>query len=39
MQRAVSIQNGIKQADALSSMLFNFVLKYDIRKIREYQEG
>jgi hypothetical protein len=28
------IQNGLKQADALSLMLFNFPLEYTIRKVR-----
>jgi hypothetical protein len=27
------IQNGLKQGDALSSLLFNFALKYAIRKV------
>jgi hypothetical protein len=31
------IQNGLKQRDALSPLLFN--LKYDIRKIQENQLG
>jgi retron-type reverse transcriptase len=29
------IQNGLKQGDTLSSLLFNFVLKYAIRKVQE----
>jgi hypothetical protein len=29
-----SIQNGLKQRDALSPLLFNFALKYAIRKVR-----
>jgi hypothetical protein len=33
------LQNGLKQGDALSSLLFNFVLEYDIRRVRENQEG
>jgi hypothetical protein len=28
------IQNGLKQGDALSSLLFNFALEYAIRKVR-----
>jgi hypothetical protein len=34
---AFSIQNGLKQGDALSPLLFNFSLEYAIRKFREYQ--
>jgi hypothetical protein len=29
------IQNGLKQGDALSPLLFNFVLKYAIKKVQE----
>jgi hypothetical protein len=31
----IPIQNGLKQGDALSPLLFNFALEYSIRKVRE----
>ena len=39
MYSTISIENGLKQGDALSPLLFNFALENAIRKVQETNLG
>jgi hypothetical protein len=39
LSESFPIQNGLKQGDALSPLLFNFALEHAIRKVYESQVG
>jgi hypothetical protein len=36
---SLSIQNGLRQGDALSPLFFNFVLEYSVMNVQANQDG
>jgi Reverse transcriptase (RNA-dependent DNA polymerase). len=39
LSSSFQIENGLKQGDALSPLLFNFALEYDIKNVQETKLG
>jgi len=39
LSKLFSLRNGLRRGDALSSLLFNFALVYDIRGVQVNQDG